>query len=243
MLLAGMVSFGAALALLWPGGDADAGQGEESPAEAAEYTAEEQVRDGFFCGRLDEALQERILGKSYKPNDHITFDDLRYIRIRYYGFDGQVKDGELIVNRRIAEDTLDIFYELYRNRYPLQEVSLIDKYDGDDRRSMAANNTSCFNYREIEGSDKLSNHAYGLAIDINPLINPCVRNGRADPEEASDYVQRDPEKCRGTYKGYMIQKGDYIYRLFQKHGFRWGGDWSSLKDYQHFEKPNPKETR
>ena len=99
---------------------------------------------------------------------------------------------------------------------------------------MAANNTSCFNYRVIAGTDKLSNHAYGLAIDINPRINPYIRQG-----ETADtvYAQRDVKKCRGKYRKYMIQKDDYIYRLFQKYGFSWGGDWSSVKDYQHFEKP------
>lgn len=241
LLLAGLVSFGAALFLLWPGADMKAA--EEEPAA---YTAPEEhkeasqknSREGFSCHKLDKELKRRISGKSYKPNEYVAFDDLRYIQIRYYGFDGMAKDGELIVNRLIADDVLEIFYELYCSKYPLQEVSLVDKYDADDERSMAANNTSCFNYREIAGTNKLSNHAYGLAIDINPLINPCIRQGsRADPEELSVYAQRDMEKCSGKYKAYMIQRGDYIYRLFQKHGFSWGGDWSSVKDYQHFEKP------
>lgn len=241
LLLAGLVSFGAALFLLWP--DADMKAAEEKPAaytapEEHQEAPQENSREGFSCHKLDKELQRRISGKSYKPNEYVAFDDLRYLQIRYYGFDGKAKDGELIVNRAIADDVLEIFYELYCSRYPLQEVSLVDKYDADDERSMAANNTSCFNYRAIAGTNKLSNHAYGLAIDINPLINPCIRQeSRADPEELSVYAQRDMEKCSGKYKAYMIQKGDYIYRLFQKHGFSWGGDWSSVKDYQHFEKP------
>lgn len=251
LLLAGLVSFGTILFLLWPGMDTKAGQEEEPQKEPSRYAAPERSeaseeteasaessREGFSCHKLDKEIQRRISGKSYKPNDYVTFDDLRHIKIRYYGFDGRVKDGELIVNRRIADDVLEIFYDLYCSRYPLQEVSLVDKYDADDERSMAANNTSCFNYREIAGTDKLSNHAYGLAIDINPLINPCIRQGSGTAaEEQSVYAQRDMTKCRGAYKAYMIQKGDYIYRLFQKHGFSWGGDWSSVKDYQHFEKP------
>ena len=203
---------------------------EEEPQESAAEPARE---DFSFC-RLDNEVKKRITGISYTPNEHISLDELRYVKIKYYGFDGKVKDGELIVNHQIAEDITEIFYNLYCHKYPLQDVSLVEKYGGDDDRSMAANNTSCFNYRVIAGTDKLSNHAYGLAIDINPRINPYIRQG-----ETADtvYAQRDVKKCRGKYRKYMIQKDDYIYRLFQKYGFSWGGDWSSVKDYQHFEKP------
>lgn len=210
-------------------------QMEKEQSVSAEKEAEND-REFFSCNKLDETVKSRIYGKSYKENRYVAFDDLRHIKVRYYGFDGKVKDGELIVNQAIAEDIIEIFYDLYCHKYPLQEVSLIDKYDADDERSMAANNTSCFNYRVIAGSDRLSNHAYGLAIDINPRINPCITGSHAEAEKDTVYAQRDEEKCRGKYRKYMIHKGDYIYRLFQKHGFTWGGDWNSPRDYQHFEK-------
>lgn len=193
-------------------------------------------KEGFSCHPLGEQIKARMMGNSYRENDHIGFGELRYVRIKYYDFDGNVKDGELVVNEKIAQDTVEIFYDLYQHKYPLQEVSLIDKYGGDDDKSMRANNTSAFNYRVIAGSENLSRHAYGMAIDINPRINPCVKGGAAQPANGSLYAERDPEKCRGKYRDFMIQKGDYIYQLFRAHGFTWGGDWNSLKDYQHFEK-------
>lgn len=193
-------------------------------------------KEGFSCHPVSEPIKARITGKSYQENDNIQLGQLRYVRIKYYGFDGAVKDGELLVNEKIAQDTMEIFYDLYKHQYPLQEVSLIDKYDGDDGRSMRANNTSAFNYRVIAETENLSRHAYGMAIDINPRINPCVKEGVAQPKNGSLYAERDPEKCRGKYRNFMIQKGDYLYQLFQAHGFTWGGDWNSLKDYQHFEK-------
>lgn len=250
LLAAGLICLSAAAFLTWSGfrllnGSSQAqelhtaGQKAETASEQKgqeekwESAAEPAREDFFFC-RLDDEVKKRITGISYTPNEHITLEELRYVRIKYYGFDGKVKDGELIVNYQIAEDITEIFYELYCHKYPLQEVSLVDKYGGDDERSMAANNTSCFNYRVIAGTDKLSNHAYGLAIDINPRINPYIRQGA--PADTV-YAQRDVKKCRGKYREYMIQKDDYIYRLFQKYGFSWGGDWTSVKDYQHFEKP------
>ena len=114
-------------------------------------------------------------------------------------------------------------------------MQLIDDYDADDERSMRANNTSCFNYRPSAGSKKLSKHSRGLAIDINPLYNPCVRrlaNGSTSvqPATAGKYTNRSKKQR------YMIDKNDLCYRLFVKHGFTWGGSWRSLKDYQHFER-------
>lgn len=246
LLAAGLFCVSTAAFLIWGGSAAScgspAGSGQNPEQEKAgqeqraDRQAEEQdPAEGFSFHKLDDAVKKRITGISYKPGGRVDFGDLRYVKIRYYGFDGQVKDGELIVNKQIARDAVEIFYDLYRHRYPLQEVSLVDKYGGDDERSMAANNTSCFNDRLIAGTDKLSNHAYGLAIDVNPRINPCVGRQSAD----SVYAERDPEKCKGRYRAYMIQKDDYIYRLFQKHGFTWGGDWRSVRDYQHFEKPQP----
>ena len=103
---------------------------------------------------------------------------------------------------------------------------------------MEANNTSCFNYRTIPNKTSLSNHSYGLAIDINPRINPYVTNGGQDvsPQNGAKYAERDIKKCTGEYKENMIHKGDTIYNLFIEHGFTWGGEWNSAKDYQHFEK-------
>ena len=199
---------------------------------AAEY----QYKDGFSSYKISSTVKERIEGLSYKENSRIALDQLRYIKIRYYDFDGKQQNGELVVNQKIAEDILEIFYDLYQHQYPLESVSLIDAYGADDEKSMEADNTSAFNYREIAGTQTLSRHAYGMAVDINPRINPCVSKGSIAPKNGTEYAQRDPDQCQGKYRDYMIQKDDYIYNLFREHGFQWGGDWETVKDYQHFEK-------
>ena len=124
---------------------------------------------------------------------------------------------------------VDIFKELYEEKYPIEKIRLIDEYDAIDEKSMEDNNTSAFCYRVIEGTNKLSNHAKGCAIDINPLQNPQVINGIAYPKKAEQYVDRTL-----SMKG-MIKKGDSIYKAFIKRGWSWGGDWKN-PDYQHFEK-------
>lgn len=193
-------------------------------------------KEGFAYYEISPVIKARITGSSYRENPDISLGDLRYVTIKYVDFDGKEKDGELIVNQKIARDVVEIFYALYENRYPLQEVSLIDKYGASDDRSMEANNTSAFNYRKITGSNNLSLHGYGMAIDINPQINPYVKGSAALPANGKAYAQRDAAKCTGQYASSMIQRGDLVYRLFTERGFTWGGDWNSLKDYQHFEK-------
>lgn len=200
------------------------------------YPANTECDESFSFKKIDDNIRNRIYGKSYKKNNHIALEDLRYITIKYYGFDGKSKYGELISHKKIAQDLVEIFYELYQQKYPIERVSLIDNYDADDIRSMEANNSSAFNYRMIAGTQKLSRHAMGVAVDINPRINPHVTGITVSPSNGVEYVQRDVKKCKGKYKSYMIQKDDYIYKLFKAHGFTWGGDWESSKDYQHFEK-------
>lgn len=157
------------------------------------------------------------------------------LHVRHIDFQGQAQQGVIICNRTISRDLRDIFDSLYRARYPIERIRPISEYSDDDERSMQANNTSCYCYRPIEGTTKLSNHARGLAIDINPLYNPCVRRKKdgtllIQPSTGRPYVDRSR---RFPYK---ITRHDLCYRLFIDHGFTWGGAWKSLKDYQHFEK-------
>ena len=148
---------------------------------------------------------------------------------------GKTRTGKLIVNKKIARRTVKIFSELYKIRYRIQRIKLVDCYHADDNKSMEANNTSAFNYRVVEGTNKLSKHGMGMAIDINPRINPCIRGGKLEPANGRVYRTRNVKKCKGKYKKYMIHKNDKVYRIFKKYGFSWGGDWKTLKDYQHFE--------
>lgn len=190
------------------------------------------VESLFYSEELSAEVQPRIMGISYQENDNISLEELRYLRVLHLGFDGQTHIGELLVNASIADDVLEIMRELFENGYEIEKMVLVDAYGADDERSMEDNNTSAFNYREIAGSSKLSRHSLGLAIDINPLYNPCVKNSGASisPANAGDYADRSQ-----TF-AHKIDENDLCYRLFMEHGFTWGGSWRSLKDYQHFEK-------
>lgn len=189
----------------------------------------------FLIEHITEDIKNRINGKSYGKDCTVPYEELRYVRVLHWGFDGKVHEGELIVNKAIAEDIIEIFKELYEHKYPIEKMLLVDEYDADDNASMADNNTSAFNFRLIDnGSGRLSKHSYGLAIDINPLYNPYVRtiNGETvvSPENGAEYADRTAS-CP-----YYINKDDICYKAFTSRSFSWGGDWKNSKDYQHFEK-------
>ena len=133
------------------------------------------LSEGFTAQTIPDSIWQHMQGRSYQPNPHIQRADLCYLRVLHYDYDGRTHQGELVCNKRIASKLLTIFRELYEARYPIQRITLSDNYDGDDERQMRANNTSCFNYRVVSDTKHLSKHAYGLAIDINPLYNPYVR--------------------------------------------------------------------
>ncbi|MDD7402548.1 MAG: M15 family metallopeptidase [Butyribacter sp.] len=193
-------------------------------------------RKGFTYQKLPAHIKKKITGVSYRENPYIQYSDLRYVRVRYYDFSGQVQSGELIVNKKIARKMAKVFYVLYKIKYPIQRMKLVDEYGADDERSMGDNNTSAFNFRTIAGTTQLSKHALGMAVDINPRINPYINSkGVLTPENAKVYECRDVKKCRGKYAKYMIQKNSQITKIFKKYGFSWGGDWEDSKDYQHFE--------
>lgn len=192
--------------------------------------------EGFYYEVISDNLRRYITGISYPAEDaEISLDELRYVHIWHYNFDGEPAEGELVCNEAIAQDLVEIFYELYRNEYQLEQVHLIDEYDGDDISSMEANNTSCFNYRPIQDSTKLSKHALGLAVDINPLYNPYITYNTDGTEDVSP-VSGSAYADRSTPFSYKIDESDLCYKLFTQHGFTWGGNWNSCKDYQHFQK-------
>ena len=205
-----------------------------SIVETSAMTEAESARY-FFSQEIADSLFNRISGVSYKENDNISREDLCYLRVLHMDLEGKTHVGELIVNKRIAGDILAIMKELYANAYPIEKMILIDAYGADDNESMADNNSSAFNYRVIAGTDQLSKHSLGMAIDINPKYNPYVRTGQdggtiIEPEGSEAYTDREAEFS------YKIEEGDLCCRLFQEHGFTWGGDWQNTKDYQHFEK-------
>ena len=202
-----------------------------------------EIADGFYYEPVSDHLRRYMTGISFPEitqgaETAITFEELRYVHILHYNFEGESTEGELICNAYIARDLTEIFYELYRNEYQLEKVLLIDEYDGDDETSMEDNNTSCFNYRPVSGSDSLSKHAYGLAVDINPLYNPYITYTTDGTQNISP-VSALPYADRSAGFPYKIDEDDLCYKLFTKHGFTWGGNWNNVKDYQHFQKAIP----
>ena len=160
----------------------------------------------FYQQEITDDIFDRIEGKSFKANCTTSRDDLRYLRVLHYNKEREVQEGELICHKDIADDLLVIFQELYKAAYPIERMVLIDEYDADDEASMRANNTSAFNFRPASGMRRLSSHSTGMAIDINPLYNPLVkeRGGRTlfYPSNAGAYIDRT--KCFP----YKIEKGD-----------------------------------
>lgn len=207
------------------------------------------LEKGFYYEPISDNLRRYMTGISYPATDstdtdeaaeedsppEITFDELRYVHILHYDFDGEVAEGELVCNELIAADLAEIFQELYHNEYQLEKVLLIDEYEGDDTASMEDNNTSCFNYRTVDDTDRLSRHAYGLAIDINPLYNPYITYTEDGTEKVSP-ASALPYADRNASFPYKIDEDDLCYKLFTRHGFTWGGNWNNMKDYQHFQK-------
>jgi len=210
------------------------GNSDSVQQEAAMETMGQNQAKSFYYEELTKETKERINGKSYGENCTVPYEDLRYVSVLYWGFDDQTHTGEMIVNQAIAEDIVEIFTELYEARYPIEQMVLVDEYDADDNTSMAADNSSAFNYRVIEGTNRISKHSYGLAIDINPLYNPYIHEVEGErvvtPVEGARYEDRSLD-CP-----YYIHKGDLCYEAFIRRGFTWGGDWKNQKDYQHFQK-------
>ncbi|MCF0122503.1 MAG: M15 family metallopeptidase, partial [Ruminiclostridium sp.] len=147
--------------------------------------------------------------------------------------DGSVKEGEMVLNKYIAEDVMEIFKELYAADYPIERVRLIDEYDADDEMSMRDNNSSSFNFRFISHTTKVSKHGLGMAVDINPLYNPYIKS--VDGQTVIEPATGEPYVDRSADFAYKIDENDLCYKLFKEHGFEWGGSWSDRKDYQHFE--------
>lgn len=195
--------------------------------------------EGFYYEPIPQAVRDKMKGLSY-PDDIdesiICYDDLRYLVVKYVNFDGETEVGELVCNKALAQDFIEVFAELYKADYRIEKIRLIDEYGADDTASMADNNTSCFCYRVVDGTTKISKHAYGRAIDINPFYNPYIvfkaEGDYISPAGSEIYADRTD----AVENPYRIDKNDLAYKLLKERGFTWGGDWNSTKDYQHFQK-------
>lgn len=185
---------------------------------------------------IPKEIQKEMKGKSWRKGCPVGLKDLRYIQTPYWGFDGQSHQGEIIVHKNLAKKVSNILREMYIAKFPIEKMRLVHNYGGSDDESMADNNTSGFNCRKVAGKSKWSRHAYGYAIDINPVQNPYILGEKILPPAAKDFVDRTKVE-----KG-MIKVGDPCHNAFSSRGYRWGGD-RKYKDYQHFDKSVPKSLR
>jgi hypothetical protein len=182
--------------------------------------------NGSFA-EIDEATRARMV--SWHPGCPVPIDDLRLLTLGFWGFDGKAHTGELVLHRDVAAAALGVFEKLFAARFPIRRMQLVDDYGADDERSMEANNTSAFNCRPVTGGTSWSEHAYGRAIDINPIQNPYLTAaGTVLPPEGRAYADRS-RRARG-----MIHPGDVVVRAFAAIGWVWAGTWENPKDYQHF---------
>ena len=180
---------------------------------------------------LPEEVQKKMRGISWRTGCPVPMADLVFIELRHWGYEDQLMDGELVVHKDVAADIVEIFEELFKQHFPIEKIWLVDEYNGDDMESMRDNNTSAFNCRwKVPSPGVFSQHAFGTAIDINPLVNPYHSPKLILPKGGEKYTDRSL-KAKG-----MIFKDDAVYRAFTSRGWAWGGDWKRKKDYQHFEK-------
>jgi hypothetical protein len=168
------------------------------------------------------------LPRSYRSGCPVRPTQLRLLRVSHWDFRGRVHVGQLVVHAREARDVVSVFRKLYAAKFPIRRLRLVDVYGGDDDRSMAADNTSGFNCRRVEGSSSWSAHAYGLAIDVNPVENPFISGSHVSPPASRRYLDRS------NVRPGMAVRGGVLVRAFDSIGWSWGGRWTSPVDYQHF---------
>ena len=193
-----------------------------------------------FVSRVDEIgpdVRARMDGRSMRPGCPVGYNGLVLLTMSYVGFDGADHTGEMVVSRDVADDVVSVFRTLHDQRLPIRRMSLVDDFGpgptpaegADDNASMAADNTSAFNCRNVAGSSRPSEHSFGTAIDLNPLENPYVmRDGTVVPPAGRDFLDRT-SGAPG-----VIGPDSPVAAAFASIGWRWGGDWSGGKDYQHF---------
>ncbi|MGZ8600414.1 MAG: M15 family metallopeptidase [Actinomycetota bacterium] len=178
--------------------------------------------------RLDPSTARWMMGSSWRPGCPVPLERLRLVRLTYVGFDGRAHRGRLVVHRGWADEVLEVFHRLYERGFPVRRVRLVDRYGADDQASMRHDNTSGFNCRYVSGTTTWSQHAYGRAIDLNPIENPFVRGSRVAPGRGRRFLDRTDVRPG------MVVRGDVAWRAFRSIGWEWGGSWTSSKDYQHF---------
>jgi len=179
--------------------------------------------------RIGPELRQRMTGVSWHPGCPVGFNRLRLLKLSVWGFDGRVHRGRLVVNADAARPMVAVMQRLFRLHFPIRRMRLVDAYGGDDHRSMEADNTSAFNCRFVAGTERWSEHAYGRAIDVNPIENPYAdSDGYVSPPQGAPFADRS-RRAPG-----LIHRGGPVVAAFAAAGWEWGGNWAWPKDYQHF---------
>ena len=174
-------------------------------------------------------LERSMIGRSWREGCPVGLADLRVVAARHWGFDGRVRTGRVIVHREVAAEIVEVFRRLFAERFPIRRMVPVDAYGASDFRSIEADNTSAFNCRFVDGTRRWSEHAYGRAIDVNPIENPYVGSSGTTSHRASrGFLGRSPARAG------MAVEGGALVRAFDAVGWGWGGRWSGAKDYQHF---------
>ena len=200
-----------------------------TPTAAATPTATPAVAFTFSSRRLGPPLRNRISGSSWHAGCPVPLSGLRYLRVGYYGFDRDPHVGELVVAASSVPAIREAFRRLFSARFPIRRMRLVDDYGASDYASIAADNTSAFNCRNVTGGSGWSEHAYGRAIDVNPIENPYIyKDGTTTHPASRPYLDRHRHR-RG-----MAYRGGALVRAFTGVGWGWGGDWPRPTDYQHF---------
>lgn len=220
----------------------DSDDPEERSFQPGEFVPDSYIStygtDDFFKNiAIPDTIFDLMRGKTYKDDCVVPRDSLRYLLCLHRDINGRAVVGEMVLNTGIADVVLGIFKELYENRYPIEKMRLMDYWNAVDEMAMLDNNSSSFNFRFITHTTKVSKHGKGVAIDINTLYNPYHKvlddgSELIEPSTGAPYLDRSKSFI------YKIEKDDLCYRLFIKNGFEWGGEWTSCKDYQHFELPD-----
>jgi hypothetical protein len=179
---------------------------------------------------LEQRLNAGQLSASWRPGCPVPPEQLRMLEVEFWGFDGNSHTGSIVVHASVAAAVTKVFATLYRERFPIRKVEPIDAYGGSDEASLEADNTAGFNCRPAvsSGPPHWSAHAYGKAIDINPVENPYLEGGKVHPANGADYVKRAP------YRPGMAVAGGTLVSAFAAVGWQWGGRWAGTPDYQHF---------
>ena len=186
---------------------------------------------------VDNTLKQRMLkGHSWYEGCPVHYRNLRYVTMTYIDFSGRERIGEMIVHKAVAKEVTEIFEKLYRAGYPIGQMRLVSDFGGNDWKSIEADNTSAFNCRRATGSKKWSKHSYGRAIDLNPIENPYIsRSGRIAHKASLRYRKRSHRNSSASDKAVLLRNDEAV-KIFKSYGWQWGGDWSGVKDYQHFSK-------